>query len=127
MPKPKLRVVPGSRRTVFRHGKPIVVETLDTESAQKVKRLRPETFAIVPLLWAAKASIAMRTPKAMVWTWLLYQSWRTKSRTFAVPNRALADYGVGRHVKTRTLQQLEKVGLITVKWQTRQSPIVTLL
>jgi len=112
---------------VYRHGKKIEVETLDTGTATKIRRQRPETFAVVQLQWAAKASAALNSPRTMLLVWLTYQAWRTKSTTFAVPNKALADYGVSRKVKFLALRQLEAAGLIKVKRRPRRHPVVTLL
>jgi hypothetical protein len=113
---------------VYAHGRKIAVEILDTDKpSTKVRRRRPETFANVPLQWAAKALAATNTRKAMVCVWLIYQAWRTKSPTFVVANRALADCGITPKVKIAALRQLEEAGLIIVEWRPRKSPVVTLL
>jgi hypothetical protein len=110
-------------------GRRIAVETLDTGvPPTKVRRRQPDTFAAVRLQWAAKASIATNTGKAMVWVWLTYKAWQTKHSTFVVPNSGgLAEYGITSKVKLAALRQLEAAGLIAVKWRSRKSPIVTLL
>lgn len=117
----------GKIEYVIRHGRRIEVETLDTGPVKKIRRRRGDTFAMVPLQWAAKASAATNTPKAMVWMWLVYQAWRTKSSRFVVGNVALADIGVTSKVKNAALRQLERAGLISVERPPRGSPIVTLL
>ena len=112
---------------VMRKGRCIEVITLNIGPSTKVRRRRTETFAAVPLQWAAKAAVAMNSPRTMLLVWLTYQVWRTKSPTFAVPNKALADYGVTRKVKYLALRQLEIGGLIKVEWRFRKSPLVTVL
>jgi len=86
-----------------------------------------DRFAKVPLWWAEQASQATRTPKAMVWIWLLHLSWAAHSRTFRLPNERLRARGVSRGVKRRALQELEKAGLISVTRERGKSPTVTLL
>ena len=86
-----------------------------------------DKFVKVPLWWAEHAAQATRTPKAMVWVWLLHLSWAGHSKTFRVPNERLQTRGVGRNVKLRALRQLEKAGLIQVTRESGKSPIVTLL
>jgi hypothetical protein len=112
---------------IDRRGKLITVETLTNPAATKIRRRRPGTFVQVPLASAARAYAAMHSPKAMVWLWLQYQVWKTKSKVVAVPNGVLAEYGVSPDVKRAALLQLEVAGLITVDRRPRQTPIVTVL
>jgi hypothetical protein len=104
---------------VTRQGRRFAVETLDTGvPPTKVRRRRPDTFAAVPLQWAAKALTATNTRKTMVCVWLIYKAWQTKRCTFAVPNIGeLAEYGITSKVKIAALRQLQEAGLIAVKWQ----------
>jgi len=87
----------------------------------------PDRFVKVPLWWAEQASQATRTPKAMVWIWLLHLSWAAHSKTFRLPNNRLRARGVSRGVKLRALRELEKAGLIQVKREKGKSPTVILL
>jgi hypothetical protein len=123
MTKPKRRVVYSESQ-----GRNVEVESLDDNvtKIRKVRRARPETFAMVKLQWAAKAAAATNTKKAMVWTWLVYRAWRTRKKTSVVSNEALATFGVSRYVKYSTLRQLEKAKLITVRRQGFKAPIVTI-
>jgi hypothetical protein len=86
-----------------------------------------DRFVKVPLWWAEQASQATRTPKAMVWIWLLHLSWAAHSNTFRLPNERLRVRGVSRGVKTRALQELEKAGLVRVTREKGKSPTVILL
>jgi hypothetical protein len=111
----------------FRDGKRINITIVEPGSGEKIRSKREDTFAMVPLAWAAKAAAATNTTKAVVWVWLIYRSWEKKSLRFTVPNKALADLGVSHDAKTRALRQLEAAGLIKVEWCPRKTPIVTLL
>jgi hypothetical protein len=86
-----------------------------------------DRFVKVPLWWAEQAAEATRTPKAMVWVWLLHLSWVEHSNTFRLPSQRLRLRGVSRDVKLRALQDLEKAGLIQVSREAGKSPVVTLL
>ena len=109
---------------VIRQGKHIEVETITSAPA---KRHRTKSFAKVPLAWAAAAAKATRTPQAIVWVWLHYTAWKTKSASVRVSNAELARYGVNRGMKRRALAALEASGLITVKRRHAMSPVVTLI
>ena len=94
------------------------------------RKTRPkgrDTFVQIPLWWAEQASQATRTPKALVWIWLLHLSWAQHSKTFRVPNGRLAAMGISRNVKIRVLRELERAGLIQVAWEVGKPPTVTLL
>jgi CRP-like cAMP-binding protein len=93
-------------------------------SRAKAKR---DTFVQVPLWWAEQAALATKTPKAMVWVWLLHLSWKARGPTFKLPNERLHIRGVSRFTKTRALRELEAAGLIQVAWERGKSPVVTLL
>jgi hypothetical protein len=86
-----------------------------------------DRFVKVPLWWAEQAAQATRTPKAMVWVWLLHLSWAEHSNTFRLPSQRLRLRGVSRDVKLRALQDLERAGLIRVSREMGKSPVVTLL
>lgn len=86
-----------------------------------------DVFAQVPLWWAEQAAQATRTPKAMVWVWLLHLAWTSRSKTFRLPNERLRLRGVSPDVKGRALRDLERAGLIQVTRAAGKSPTVTLL
>jgi hypothetical protein len=90
-------------------------------------RSSKDRFALVPLWWAEQASQATRTPRAMVWIWLLHLSWAAHSKTFRLPNERLQLRGVSHDTKGRALRDLEKAGLIQVTREVGKSPTVTLL
>ena len=91
------------------------------------KQKSRDKFVQVPLWWAEQAAEATRTPKAMVWVWLLHLSWAAHGKTFRVPNERLRGRGVSPDVKNRALRELERAGLIQVTRDRGKSPTVTLL
>jgi hypothetical protein len=99
----------------------------ELHAAAPVKRKKVEAFAMVELDRAAKACVAMNCPKAIVYLWLVHQARKTGKNAVAVPNGALAKYGISRKIKYLALQQLEEARVITVEWRRRQTPVVTFL
>ena len=98
----------------------------ELHAAAPAKRKKIEAFAMVKLDAAAKAFAAVNCQKAMVYVWLVHQARKTGKNAVAVPNRALAKYGVGRVSKYRALRQFERAELITVEWRPRKTPLVIL-
>ena len=86
-----------------------------------------DKFVQVPLWWAEQAAQATRTPKAMVWVWLLHLAWTSRSKTFRLPSERLRVRGVSHDTKGRALRDLEEAGLIQVVREVGKSPTVTLL
>jgi len=113
---------------VFRRGRKIDVETIDTGiGPSKAQRREADLFAKVPLQWMGRAAKATRCPQAFVLIWLWHMAWRTRSMSFTLSNVKLARYGISREVKRRTLAALEAAGLILVERRKNQAPIVTLI
>lgn len=100
------------------------LEARAPKKRKKTDKVGPRVM--VPLALFAMATTATKTPKAMFYAWLLYQTWHTGSDTVTVPNGALAKYGISREIKRRALKQLESAGLITVERPSRKTVIVTL-
>ena len=86
-----------------------------------------EQFVKVPLWWATEAAKATKTPKALVWIYLLHAAWKAKSLTFPLPNGKLKKAGVTRFLKHRVLRELEAAGLITVERRHGKTVIVTVV
>jgi hypothetical protein len=100
----------------------------ELEAAIATKRKHAtDPFARVSLAWATAAAKATKTPKALVWTRLLYLSWWNQIQPFKLPNRWFAARGVNRFAKNRALNELEAAGLIAVERREGKSPRVTVL
>jgi hypothetical protein len=99
----------------------------ELEAAAPIKRTKIAPYVMLPLAWAAKAAAATNTTKAMVWVWLVHRARKTGNAAVAVPNGALAEYGISRKVKKVALEQLEAAGLIAVERRPRRAPIATVL
>jgi len=70
---------------------------------------------------------SLRCPQALVWHHLQYRAWAIGSATVTLANKALAEMGVSRLMKYRSLQRLEQDGLIKVQRRKQRSPIITIL
>jgi hypothetical protein len=70
---------------------------------------------------------SLRCPQALVWHRLQYLAWAAGSATVTLANKALAEMGVSRLMKYRSLQRLEQDGLIKVQRRKQRSPIITIL
>jgi hypothetical protein len=58
--------------------------------------------------------------------YLLFQDWKTRGKPIKLPNIVLAELGIGdREGKWRALRELERLGLVSVEYQPRKSPVVT--
>jgi len=90
-------------------------------AAAPIKRKRTTPFAVVSLPAAAKAFAVANCPKATLWLWLLHQTRKTGKCTVAVPNDALAKYGVSREIKRRALRQWEAAGLVVIERGSRKT------
>ena len=99
----------------------------ELEAAAPVKRKKVEPFVKVPLWWIIQATKATNTGRALVCIELLHAAWKTKRQTFPLPNGRLNKLGITRYTKRRALYALERAGLITVKWPSRKTPIITLV
>jgi len=110
---------------VIRQGEHIAVETIKSDT--KPNRHRTDSFAKVPLSWAAAAAKATKSPRAMVWVLLQHMAWRNDGAPFPLSNALLAKHGVSREVKRRALAALEAAGLIVVERRHGRAPVVTLI
>jgi hypothetical protein len=88
---------------------------------------KKDPFVRLPLWFAVEAAKATKTPAALVWVELVYQSWKAKSLTFPLSNGRLKKAGVSREIKRRALRDLERAGLIMVERRHGRAPRVTLV
>jgi hypothetical protein len=113
---------------IVRHGKRIEVKDLELPtSARRSRRAIQDSFARVPLVWAADVAKATNTPGYLVLTLLVYLAWKAKSSTLVLSNDCLRQFGVDRKAKYRALTRLEKVGVISVRQDPGKATVVTLL
>jgi hypothetical protein len=85
-------------------------------------------FIRMPWGWAD--ALASNDVGGKVWAvacHILYETWRAKGQPIKVPNGMLERFGVSRDAKIRALHKLEQLGLVSVEWRPRKSPIVTIL
>jgi hypothetical protein len=83
-------------------------------------------FAQVPLASLRKLEGASGNT-VILWVWLCHKDWQAKHKPFVLPNGRLECLGVGRHSKWRSLNDLEKRGMIAVERRPRRSPLVHIL
>jgi len=55
---------------------------------------------------------------------VLHLDWENKGQPFKLPNGLLKIDGVSPQSKRRALRELARLGLISVEWRPRKSPIV---
>jgi hypothetical protein len=99
----------------------------ELEAAAPVKHKKVKPFVKLPVDWAYAFGQATRSPELLICTELLSRYWRTKSRTFPLPNDRLKGLGVSREIKRRVLRELEQGGLILIERPARKTPLITLL
>jgi hypothetical protein len=86
---------------------------------------RAQQFAKFPLTWVS----LLGRGRASYPTWvtashILHLDWKNQGRPFKLPNGLLKIDGVSPSSKLRALRELECLGLISVEWRQRKSPIV---
>src|SRR6516162_241221 len=117
----------GATKYITRHGKRIEVVELNPGIALRKVRKADGAFAVIPLKNAALAAKAMKAPALLVYVDMMYRAWKAKGRPFNMPNGWLKRYGVDRKIKSRTLRNLEKGGLISIDRRNRKTPRITLV
>ena len=98
----------------------------DTSLQKKRAKPAPNKFVRMPWLWVD--CLAKAGAGADAWAvslFLLYETWRTKTRVVKLTNAALAQLRVRRQGKSRALQQLRGAGLVAVEERRGRSPLVT--
>ena len=115
-------------RHVFRHGKRIEVETLETAATPR-RRPRAKHHIGCPLEWARRiVPIVHSKEQVIVAIWLHRRRAVCKRELFDVPNDTLyEELGLSRFVKYSTLRRLEKAGAIAVVRSNKRAPRVRIL
>jgi hypothetical protein len=83
-------------------------------------------FIKLPWSWVERLTTAHGSTYRVAFH-LLYQHWKTGGRPIRLANTTLALAGVSRRSKYRALQQLERLGMITVERHLRKSPVITVI
>jgi len=110
----------GDVHYIYRHGRRIEVETLDTSPPPK-KTGRHNQFVLVPQPWLSKLS-AMSIGTRWLAVALLWKSFLHYDRTFACSNALLKEFGLTRWQKDKGLIELERAGMITIERAQYRSP-----
>jgi hypothetical protein len=89
-------------------------------------RKRREQFVQVPMWWYERLT---GNPTAtgsiiLVAIYLAPLQWKHYGKPFKLPNGMLKYDGISRYTKWRALNELERLGLITVERRRRRSPII---
>jgi hypothetical protein len=89
---------------------------------------RKEKHVQVPL-WMFDALVQAGAPGSTwaVLLFLLFESWRTESKTIKLPNQFAETLGISHDSKVRGLRELERLGVVKVDWRGKKSPLVTVL
>jgi hypothetical protein len=98
------------------------------ETTPELSRTATKPFAILDLAETAKVAAVLTTAaQIFVWIWIVHQAKKRNSKLIAVPNAALASYGVSRKVKAAALDHLVAAGLISIEQNDGKSPVVRVL
>jgi hypothetical protein len=120
MTKPKRRYVIDPR------GKRIEVETTYDPADHATSKRRSSGRRFAMLTEEHLKLLAGLSPAAWsIYCYLLMLNWKKLRQPVKLTNAALTEIGVSRYDKCRALPQLERVGLIKVKREGCQAPIVT--
>jgi hypothetical protein len=93
--------------------------------SEKVRKRR-KLWIMMPMDWHERLCGASGCTHTVAQR-LLFLHWKAKGKPITLANGALAADGVARNAKVKSLQELERRGLVSVEWRSRKSPIVTVL
>jgi hypothetical protein len=104
------------------------VATATSRRAKARKALKAERHIGCPRSWLKRVYTTTHGRSDVIVALHLYH-WRVvrKSKTVTVTNAELAEYGINRLEKSRSLGRLEKAGLVKVDRRDKRAPRVTLL
>ena len=95
----------------------------------KPKREAKRLVGFIRMPWGWANALTSNDVGAKVWVvscHILYEVWREKGRPIKLPNGMLERAGVSPDTKVRALRKLEQLGLVSIEWRPRKSPIVTI-
>jgi hypothetical protein len=109
----------------IRNGRRIAVEVIEPKSTPKHRRQQGLHIGC-PLSWLRRVLPLIATKEQLaVAIWLHRRRVICGGEPFSVPNKALTEeLGIGRLVKYRVLQRLERAGAIVVMRNGKQAPLV---
>jgi hypothetical protein len=88
---------------------------------------RRRRFVLVPWEWKERLCKARYATTSDVALHVLHRNYETRGKPFTLANGVLGELGVSRNQKRRALVELEQLGLITVEWREKKSPVITVL
>jgi hypothetical protein len=97
--------------------------------AAKPRREAKRLVGFIRMPWGWANALASNDAGGKVWAvacHILYETWRANGQPIKVPNGMLAHSGVSADAKVKALRKLERLGLVSVEWRVRKSPIVTI-
>lgn len=101
--------------------------SVSTGNPVTVKRRATVTsFVRVPMSWKERLTRAKHAAALKLALELLFESWRTGELTVVLSTAMAARAGVQRRSKLRGLEELERLGLVTVNRHRKRAPRVTL-
>ena len=89
---------------------------------ERLKR-RAQQFVKLPWTWISLLG-RFTGPTWITAAHVLHLDWENKGQPFKLPNGLLKIDGVSPQSKRRALRELARLGLISVEWRPRKSPIV---
>jgi hypothetical protein len=107
----------------MRHGRTIAVTVLDP--IEVAPRKRGPGFVKVPVIWIDKLAGQGASVYAVAFL-LLHLNFKSYQRTFKLTNTAMERLKLSRFAKYRALDQLERLGLISVERRPGKAPLVTI-
>ena len=97
-----------------------------TPTPKKPRTRSKFQFTMFPEEWKNQlAKVQAEGGVYRVALYLLRESWRAQSNRVKAANKALEAQGVSRWQKYHALEQLGKLGLISIERSSRKSPVVT--
>ena len=116
-------------------GEPDDFSDVPERPAKKAHKWKRPLFTKVPRAWADALSQAKHVKTYSVALHLLDLGWKEHGRrkwayesgdeiVIPLANGALAELGVTRWAKCIALRELEALGLISIDWRTRKSPLI---
>lgn len=104
-------------------GLKLSAEQLRAITPKKIRKRR-ERFAMVPLMWLERLGRAKRAKTSLLAIHLCYLHWENKGEPFKLNNGMLRVCGIERRAKWHSLEELERLGLVTVERHRKRAPLI---